>query len=253
MSRTIYFILPMYNEAENLSSLLDKIKNLSQPGTEVKVIAVNDGSTDDSVEKLMEYKDQLPIHLIDHVVNKGLGITLLDGLTYAASISSSTDFIVTMDADDTHDPVQVQQMMAKMLTDELDLVIASRFRAGAQIFGLKQWRKILSYGAALIFILLRPLKGVRDYTCGYRLMKASSLKRVVDRFGDVFITERGFAATAQILLRCRTAGLSCGEVPLILHYDRKKGLSKMNIGKTVQRTIGLCYLDLFQNYQSLNK
>lgn len=246
----IYFVLPVYNEADNLHSLLDKIISLSTH-YKVKVVAVNDGSTDKSIDRLQEYQNRLYIHILDHVANKGLGITLLDGLEYASTAASDHDFIVTMDADDTHDPAQVIQMLHLLKMERLDLIIASRFRAGAAIYGLKSWRKILSYGAALIFIILRPIKGVRDYTCGYRLMKASALKRVIDRFGDRFITESGFAASAQILLRCRIAKLSCGEVPLILHYDRKKGASKMNILKTVIRTLSLCYLDLFQSYQSL--
>ncbi|MBK6389946.1 MAG: glycosyltransferase [Saprospiraceae bacterium] len=246
MNPSIKVIIPAFNEADNIASLFEKFIDLKQK-LNLHLIVVDDGSQDDTIKVSETFASQIPITLVKHQQNQGLGVTLKDGLIKANLICDPGDLVAIMDGDDTHDPAQLLSMQALIRTEGLDLIIASRFRPGAEIYGLRQWRKILSYGAALIFIILRPISGVRDYTCGYRLMKASSLRLLIDRFGDTLITESGFAATAQILLRCRALKISCGEIPLILHYDRKKGVSKMNITRTIRRTLSLCYTDIFQS------
>ncbi len=242
MKPFIRFVLPAYNEGENIVSLLDKINNLTV-NHNISVVAVNDGSQDDTLFILQSYT-RFQVVTVNHLKNTGLGQTLFDGLKEAAELSGDDDVIVTMDADDTHDPSQVEAMLLVMSRDQADIVVASRFRKGAEIYGLKPWRKILSYGAALIFITLRPSRGLRDYTCGYRLMKASALKKMIGQYGDQLITENGFAATAQFILRARKMKMKFAEIPLLLYYDRKLGVSKMNILKTIQRSLMLCFRDL---------
>ena len=67
-----------------------------------------------------------------------------------------------------------------------DVVIASRYRAGARVKGLSWFRRLLSVGASIAFRMSLPVAGIRDYTCGYRAYRASLLKKVVESQGENF-------------------------------------------------------------------
>jgi dolichol-phosphate mannosyltransferase len=93
----------------------------------------------------------------------------------------------------------------------------------------------------MMFRVLRPIKGVRDYTCGFRAYKASKLKEVIAIYEDKFIEEQGFACMAEILLKLAKHKAIIHEMPMILRYDLKLGDSKMNFFKTVKNTIRLAF------------
>jgi dolichol-phosphate mannosyltransferase len=120
-----------------------------------------------------------------------------------------------------------------------DVVIASRYRPGAQINGVPAHRNGLSLGARYLFQIVFPTPGVRDYTCGYRVYRADVLQRAADAYGDDLITETGFSCMADLLLKLRHLGVSMGEVPLELHYDRRGSGSKMRVLRTVGQTLWL--------------
>jgi dolichol-phosphate mannosyltransferase len=84
-----------------------------------------------------------------------------------------------------------------------------------------------------------PIRGVRDYTCGFRAYRADALRRAIARYGDGLISETGFSCMADLLLKLRTLPLEMGEVPLELRYDRRGGGSKMRVLRTIRQTLGL--------------
>jgi len=118
-----------------------------------------------------------------------------------------------------------------------DIVIASRYRRGSRVVGLSKFRHLMSIGARLLFQVTFPMKGVRDYTCGFRAYRASLLKRAFARYGKSLAQERGFAAMAEILLRLNSMRPAFSEVPMVLRYDFKSGDSKMRVGATVMKTL----------------
>jgi len=81
--------------------------------------------------------------------------------------------------------------------------------------------------------------GVRDYTCGFPVYRASLLQRAFAESGGTLAHEKGFAAMAEILLRLRGMGAKMSEVPMVLRYDRKSGPGKMPVGRTVIRTLSI--------------
>ena len=149
-----------------------------------------------------------------------------------------------MDADNTHPPEILGGMLAGIDAGH-NLMIASRYRTGASVEGLSKFREFLSLGARLLFQCAFPIRGVRDYTCGYRLYSADVLKRAWARYGDTLINEQGFACMADLLLKLSTMGLNCGEVPLLLQYGAKQGESKMRVGRTIATTLKLMLLRRF--------
>lgn len=237
-SRRVLVVLPAYNEEENIGELLSQIKYaLEQDSkTDYKVFVVNDGSRDKTQAIVEEMSNQMPIEILVHEVNLGLGATIRDGLYRAVQYSDRNDIIITMDADATHNPGLILRLI-RMIIEGHDVVIASRFQPGARVIGLVWYRKLLSYLASMIFRITYPIKGVRDYTCGYRAIRADVLKNAMAEYGDRFVDQDGFQCLVDILLKLRRRKLLFGETPLILRYDQKGGMSKMNVGRTIRNTL----------------
>ena len=80
-----------------------------------------------------------------------------------------------------------------------------------------------------------PIRGVKEYSCGYRVFRASILKKALKVFGDRFIQlpHRGFVVTPEILIKLRMLGARMAEVPFVLNYGQKAGKSKNRPLKTI--------------------
>ena len=89
-----------------------------------------------------------------------------------------------------------------------------------------------------------PIKGARDYTCGFRAYRASILQAAFARYGEGLISQKGFSCMVDILLKLRTLDPIMGEVPLILRYDLKHGMSKMHAARTTVDTLALMLRNL---------
>jgi dolichol-phosphate mannosyltransferase len=162
-----------------------------------------------------------------------LGTTIQDGLDTA--IATSAEVIVTMDADETHDPELIPGMV-RCVAAGFDVVIASRYVKGSRVEGVPYFRRFLSAGAALLFRMLFPIRGVRDYTSGFRAFKAESLKAALTANRRQLVEERGFQFSAGLLLGLRRLNFRYREVPIILRYDWKRSTSKMNVFRTIGST-----------------
>jgi dolichol-phosphate mannosyltransferase len=234
----IHVVLPAYNEAEAIPRLLDRFRcsrhNFPFP---ITIIVVDDGSADGTAEAAEAADVGFPVKVIRHPANRGLHGALDTGLRAALAQSTPSDWIVTMDADDTHPPDLIERMV--LGTTDADVVIASRFRHGAEWHGLSWDRRLFSHGVSWMFRVAWPMRGVRDYTCGFRAYRASLLQRAYEHWGDQFITERSFACMPDVLWKISTLRPRFAEVPLRLYYDRKPGASKMDVGRTIRRTLVL--------------
>lgn len=235
----IVIVLPAYNEASSLGDLLENFYYaIEEERKACRIVMVNDGSSDNTEEVALAFKNRLDLEIINHQQNKGLAEALKTGLLRAVETSSDRDFIITMDSDNSHLPGLLFRMV-RMIREGNDVVIASRYQKGARIRGLKLYRKLFSLGAAFFLKITFPMEGVRDYTCGYRAYKASFIKKAFKEYGDEFISEPGFSCMVDILLKIRKYNPIVTEVPLILRYDQKRSDSKMNVWKTIKQTLRL--------------
>jgi len=235
----IWVVLPAYNEEKALPLLLDSLlESLSEEGKEFSVIVVNDGSKDRTGHVAEEYAKRAPIIALHNNANRGLAETMRRGLMEAVSKANPKDIIVTMDADNTH-PAGLALRMIRSIREGNDVVIASRYREGSHMRGVSFYRRFLSKTASWLCRILFPIRGVRDYTCSYRAYRADLMKELVDRYGSEFISERGFSCMLDILLRLRECNPVFSEVPLVLRYDLKPGLTKMRVLQTIFDTLKL--------------
>jgi len=235
----VLVVLPAYNEAQGLGALLQRLdQSMHEDGFRYQIIVVDDGSRDATARIAADHARYMPIHIERHEANQGLGATIRDGLRVAVSHARDEDVIVVMDADNTHTPRLIRDMI-RVVREGADVVIASRYRSGSYIRGVPIRRKLLSLGARFLLQLLFPTPGIRDYTCGYSAYRASVLTEAFRRYGDDFINQEGFQCMVDILIKLRRMALIFREVPLILRYDLKEGASKMKVVRTVRRTLGL--------------
>ena len=235
--RKVYVILPVYNEAERIETLLDRIdESLDQAAMAYHVVLIDDASHDGTSEIVSRCTQHFPILVCRHDVNLGLGAAIRDGLVEAARIASDRDILVTMDADDTHAPGVILRM-SRMILEGYDVVIASRYRPGSRTVGVPLSRRLLSRVGAWIFRTLFPIRGVRDYTCGYRAYRAVVIQDALRDYGNSFLNQDGFQCMVDILLKLRRRDLIFGEVPFILRYDIKEGGTKMNVRRTILQTL----------------
>jgi dolichol-phosphate mannosyltransferase len=237
----IFLALPAYNEEQALPVLLRSLDGqLADAGYPLHVVVVDDGSQDGTADVVRRWRSEtVRIDLVRHSVNCGLGETVRDALRYASELADSGDVIVTMDADNTHSPSLIPAMIERLRDKEYDIVIASRYRSGARVVGLSPIRRLTSYGARALFQLVLPIRGVRDYTCGFRAYRAEIIQKAFQSWGDNFVEERSFACMAEILLKVREMRVRICEVPMVLRYDQKGGASKMRVGVTIVKTLAL--------------
>jgi len=237
----LYVVLPCYNEEENIRDLVKEWKKqenkLKDKNIAIKLILVNDGSSDNTlnIAKALEscYDDMI---ILNHEKNKGLGEALNTGINYAIS-QKNKGLLCIMDADLTHSPYYIHSMIDKLRKERLHCVIASRYRNGSRVEGLSLIRKLLSYSARVVYTSTLGIKGVRDYTCGYRLYKIKALETLFQKYNGKIIRERSFACMMELLFKFDIEGFKIDEVPFVLKYQLKGGKSKMKVFKTVNRSL----------------
>ena len=246
--KKLYVVLPAYNEEENVEIMVkgwlhykERIFDKFRLGMEI--VIVNDGSSDRTKEigEKME-KDFPECRLINHSVNKGLGEALKTGLFYAKE-KADCACVCVMDCDNTQKPKYIGRMLYGMYKSGKapDVVIASRYCRGSEVFGVAGHRLLTSQGARFVYQLILGVPGVRDYTCGYRLYKREALLAAGELYGEGLIEESGFTCMAELLYKLYRSGASFMEVPFSLHYEDKKGSSKMKVIKTALNSIILAF------------
>lgn len=239
----VAIVLPAFNEEKDLPALLARIREtMTHQPFRYQVIVVDDGSADRTAEIATEAGRSMPLRLVRHAANGGLGMAIQTGLREAMH---RADVVVVMDSDNTHDPVHVAAMVHELETGEAHVVIASRFQRGSVVVGVPFYRQVLSIGCFLLMKTVVPFPYVRDYSTGFRAYRATILQRMGKIYGeDKLVEERGFVCMLEVLLKLRAIGALACEIPYTLRYDLKAGVSKLKIFRTLVR-----YLAVVKKYR----
>lgn len=234
-------VLPAYNEEASLPGLLARLA--AAAATETMVVwVVDDGSVDGTAAVATAGFVGLDVRLVRHERNRGLGAAVQTGIRAALAAADPDDFVVVMDADDTHDP-ELIATMHRGLAAGADIVICSRFVTGGDDSTAPAFRRVLSRGAAVTFRRVLRLDGVHDFTSGYRAYRVEVLAQASKHWGERLIEERGFACMVELLLKLRHFDPVVAEVPLVLQYDRKQGESKLRLRRTIGQYVTLLARD----------
>ncbi len=219
-------VIATYNERENLPRLLPEIWAIRP---EMDVLVIDDASPDGTgkwVESQLESEPRL--RYLPREKKLGLGTAAIAAMRFA--IEHGYRFLVNMDADFSHDPNVLPELLGAMEPPDappVDVAIGSRYVPGGRTHGWPWYRKLMSraINGYARFALSLP---VRDCSSGYRCFRVSTLQRI--DFSQV--RARGYVFHEEILWHLKRAGGSFREVP-ILFADRRFGQSKIRAADAV--------------------
>ena len=243
----ILILLPAYNEEESLPRLMPKLNTtLMEMKEDFRIIVCNDGSSDKTQSVLEAYAKEMPLEVIWHKINRGLGESARDLFERASEVTQPGDVIVRLDCDDTHEPEYIPSIVEKVRSG-FDVVIASRFEPGGGQMGVSAYRAFISRSANLFMKIFFPIAGLKEYSCGFRGYRAEKIKEAVDFYGNNFIQLKGlgFTCTLEKLVKLKLIGARFGEVPFMLRYDQKQSASKMVSSVT---TLGYLVMTLLYHW-----
>lgn len=230
----ISVLLPTYNERENLPIIVWLlVKYFTEASLSFEIIIIDDGSPDgtlDVAKELQRIYGEEQIVLRPRAKKLGLGTAYIHGLKHAQG-----EFIVIMDADLSHHPKFIPEMLKIQSEGNFDLVSGTRYALGGGVFGWDFMRKLISRTANYVAqVLLRP--GASDLTGSFRLYKRDVLERLVNS-----CVSKGYVFQMEMIVRARQQGLTVGEVP-ISFVDRVYGESKLGGNEIFGYLQGLLYL-----------
>ena len=243
----IVVLLPVYNEEKSLPKLLPKLAaELGGGAAEWRIVACDDGSRDRTPGLLAQYATTMPLEVIRHRMNRGLGETARDLFERAAVICKPDDIIIRMDCDDTHEPDVMHAMIAR-IGEGYDVVIASRFQPGGGQLGVDRRRAVISRAANLFMKVFFPIPGVWEYSCGFRAYRAGAIQNAIEFWGNNFIQLKGlgFTGTLEKLIKLHILGARISEVPFVLRYDQKLSGSRMVMSVT---TLGYLIMTILYHW-----
>jgi glycosyltransferase involved in cell wall biosynthesis len=210
-SPEVAIIIPVYNEAEVIKGVVNKVLEHFE-----YVVCVDDGSLDDSVAAISQTKARL----VKHPVNLGQGASLQTGIEFAL-LNKNIKYFVTYDADGQHDINDVLLMLATIKKTHVDIILGSRFLGKAENI---TWLKKRVLKLAIIF---------SNRTSGIQLTDAHNGLRVFNRkvASQLNITMPDFSHASEIIERIAHKKFTYQEVPITVtytDYSRKKGQSILN-------------------------
>ena len=212
-------VLPTWNEAENLTRMVEALLALPLEG--LRVLVVDDNSPDGTGQLADDLERQHPgrVSVLHRTQRRGYGRALVDGMQVA--LQTDAEYIVQMDCDFSHQPHYLPGLIAKAAG--ADVVIGSRYVPGGSVDA--DWgvaRKLLSWWANSVYVRLLLNLPVRDATGGYRLWRREALRGL--RFGQ--IRANGYVFQIESICMAHSLGYRIAEVPI--HFpDRVAGESKM--------------------------
>ena len=214
-------ILPTYSEAQNIEGLITDIEKLP---LNTSILVIDDSSPDNTAEIVRNLqKKHDNILLCVRSQKSGLGTAITDGFKTYLSLKHPPRVIVTMDADYSHDPKAIPQLLQHMQPG-VGVVVGSRYCRGGNTVGCSTTRRIISRTANIAANSIVGLK-VRDCTSGFRCYSTEFLKDAVSS-----LHSQTYEIQVETLRQAVSRGFKVVEVP-ILFVNRKRGKSKLKSGE----------------------
>lgn len=198
--RDVIIIIPAFNEALNLTSVLKSAVKLGYP-----IVVVNDGSSDNTAQVVKHF----PVTLLNHAINLGYFEVLKTGILYATF--QRAKYIILLDSDGQHPPVQVNQLITRLIKDKVDLVIGSRFLDQSVRYRQSNYLNFLTKLFVLNYTLYTGNK-IADTTSGFQAMTIKTAQFLFNNYLTVFPTGN--------LILLTHHGFKIKEVPVQMNQRR---------------------------------
>ncbi len=220
-------IIPTYNEIENIESIIRAVFSIHKP---FHILIVDDNSPDKTAEKVMELQKEFPNQLFLGRRDKklGLGTAYVHGFKWA--LKNNYNFIFEMDADFSHNPLDLEKLYDACHSNGADLAIGSRYVTGVNVVNWPLSRVLLSYFASVYVRMITGMK-IMDATAGFICYKREVLEKIdLDKIKFI-----GYAFQIEMKYRAFAKNFNIQEIPVIF-TDRTKGQSKMS-GSIIKEAI----------------
>ncbi|MEM3612344.1 MAG: polyprenol monophosphomannose synthase [Candidatus Bathyarchaeia archaeon] len=214
---SVTILLPTYCEAENIENLIHTIENL---GINSRIIVIDDSSPDgtgDIVKKLQRKYEN--IMLLTRPFKAGLGTAITHGFHFILAQSAPSKYIVTMDADYSHDPMEIPKLLQEARKG-YDIVVGSRYCNGGVVKGWPMTRLAISKIANKITAKLVALP-ITDFTSGFRCYSREYIRKILPN-----LHSQTYEIQIETLRQASINRARVVEVP-ITFTNRKKGKSKL--------------------------
>lgn len=206
--------IPAFNENKTIREVIRKVPKKFAFVESVKIVVIDDGSTDDTAT-VAKYKK---VRIVKHLINRGLGAALKTAFIIARQLNA--DILVTIDADGQHDPKDIRRLIKPIIKRKADVVIGSRLLRYRQ---MPIDRKAVNYLANIVTFLLTGVS-TSDSQSGLRAFNKNAIKKIN------LITQR-MEVSSEIFNEIKKNKLSIKEVgikPIYTQYSLNKGQSIMN-------------------------
>jgi len=211
-------VVPTFREAENLPLLIPRVADaLTAAGLRGEIVVVDDNSPDETEEVCAKLAHEYPVRLLVRTEDRGLSSAVLHGIQHAAG-----DIIVVMDADLSHPPEKVPELVTALAQPGVDFVIGSRYAAGGEVaegWGLFRW-----LNSQVATLLCRPLTSAADPMAGFFALRKEQLNDAA-RLDPI-----GYKIGLELIVKCGCRNVV--EVP-ITFQDRIHGDSKLSLREQV--------------------
>jgi len=220
----VLVIIPTYNEAENIKSLIPEVLAQGEKlgsSVRIEVLVVDDNSPDGTAQIVKEfqkvYEDK--VHLIERPGKLGLGTAYVEGFKYA--LKNGYDYVFEMDADFSHDPKEIPKILNGAL-DSYDIVIGSRYSHGVSVLNWPMSRDRIR-DCANVDARKMTAVPIMDLTSGFKCIS----RRVLEKIDLDGIRSNGYAFQIELTVKAYYKGLKIKEHPIIF-VERRSGVSKMS-------------------------
>ena len=210
-------ILPTYCEAENIENLVSTIEDLR---LNITTVVVDDSSPDGTGELVKKLRETHPhLVLLTRPRKAGLGTAITDSFRFILSWPSPPDYMVTMDADHSHDPKDIPTLLGQARKGS-DVVIGSRYCGGGEVKGWNFRRVMISRVANRITAGLVGLP-INDFTSGFRCYSRKYVQKILPN-----LHSETYEIQIETLRQARLHQAKVTETP-ITFTNRKMGKSKL--------------------------
>ena len=218
-------IVPTYNERDNLPALIEQLLMLDG----LRILVVDDSSPDGTGRIADAYAaaNRSRVQVLHRTGKRGLGRSYIDGMYLA--LRTDATHICQMDADLSHNPVDVPRLIAA--TEQAEFAIGSRYVPGGRIENWPARRRMLSAFANRYIRAITKLT-IRDCTSGFRCWRREALEQLP----LASIRSDGYAFIVELAWEASKAGFRCGEIP-ITFVERRRGASKLSTRVIVESAI----------------
>jgi dolichol-phosphate mannosyltransferase len=244
----IHVVVPAFDEAGNIADMLQGVRERLEPlGQRYRVLLVDDGSRDATAELARRAAaGVIPLEVVSHATNLGPGAAFRTGFLRVLEEAEPLDVVVTLEGDRTSDPGILPRLLHRVWEEGDAIALASCYLYGGGIAGTRAHRVGLSHLANALMKKTLGLSGLATLSSFYRVYQVSALQALRARYGDRFITSRGFECMVEILYRAAQLRLRISEVPMLLDGSKRAGRSKMRVLQTSLAYLRLALLALFK-------